>query len=215
MRKLQIASRWIVALLFISIAPSTNAQLIEGKNFSRLSQPQSVDTGAKIEVIEFFSYGCPHCREAEPVVKGWLKTAPADVQFRRIPAIFRPSWEALARSYYALEALGQVERLNEKVFEAIHDKGLQLHNEAAMADFVAANGIDRKKWESAYKSFGVNAKVTRAKQSLPNYQIDSVPTFVVDGKYRTGSSQAGGHIGAFKVIDALIQRARAERGPGK
>jgi thiol:disulfide interchange protein DsbA len=169
-----------------------------------------VETGKNIEVIEFFSYGCPHCGEFEPMLQGWLKNKPADVTFRRIPVMFQPRWESLAKAYYTLEALNE-EKLSPEVFLAIHTRNAPLWNEKDFLDWVATKGVDRKKAEDLYQSFGIAGKVSRAKQLAQAYQIQSVPTIIVDGKYATGPERVGGHGGMIPATDALVQKSRAER----
>src|SRR5512144_2380420 len=118
-----------LAIAFVAVAGSAGAQgVTEGTNYVRLKNPMPVETGKNIEVIEFFSYGCPHCGELEPVLQGWLKTKPADVSFRRIPVMFQPKWESLAKGYYALDALGE-DKLSPEVFVAIHARGMPLWND--------------------------------------------------------------------------------------
>ena len=183
----------------------------EGNQYLRLKNPQPVETGKKIEVIEFFSYGCPHCGELEPVLQGWLKNKPADVTFRRIPVMFQPRWENLAKGYYTLEALNE-EKLSPEVFVALHSRNMPLWNEKDFLDWVATKGVDRKKAEELFNSFAIVGKVNRAKQLAASYQIQSVPTIIVDGKYATGPEKLpGGHAGVPPTIDALVQKARAER----
>jgi thiol:disulfide interchange protein DsbA len=170
-----------------------------------------VESGKNIEVIEFFSYGCPHCGELEPLLQGWLKNKPADVTFRRIPVMFQPRWENLAKAYYTLEALNE-EKLSPEIFLAVHTRNAPLWNEKDFLDWVATKGVDRKKAEELFNSFGINGKVSRAKQLAGGYQIQSVPTIIVDGKYATGPEKlTGGHAGVPLAIDALVQKARAER----
>jgi thiol:disulfide interchange protein DsbA len=185
---------------------------IEGQSYVRLKNPMPVETGKNIEVLEFFSYGCPHCGALEPILQGWLKTKPADVQFRRIPVMFQPKWENLARIYYTLDALGEESKLSPEVFTAIHGKGTPLWNDKDFLDWAASNGLDRKKVDDVYNSFAVVGKVNRAKQLGQAYGIQSVPTIIIDGKYATGPERAqGGHPGVPPIIDALVQKVRAER----
>jgi protein dithiol oxidoreductase (disulfide-forming) len=199
-------------LLAAMVAGSSAQGLEEGRNYARLKNPQPVETGKNIEVIEFFSYGCPHCGELEPALQGWLKTKPADVQFRRIPVMFQPRWENLARVFYTLEALGEESKLSPEVFTAIHSKGTPLWNEKDFLDWAASKGLDRKKVEDLYASFGVVGKVNRAKQQAQVFNIQSVPTIIVDGKFVTGSDRlTGGHAAMPAAIDALVAKARAER----
>ena len=201
-----------VAFAFVAIAASAGAQaLTEGTNYVRLKNQMPVESGKNIEVIEFFSYGCPHCGELEPVLQGWLKSKPADVTFRRIPVMFQPRWENLAKGYYTLEALNE-EKLSPEVFVALHSRNMPLWNEKDFLDWVATKGVDRKKAEELFNSFAIVGKVNRAKQLAASYQIQSVPTIIVDGKYATGPEKLpGGHAGVPPTIDALVQKARAER----
>jgi len=203
------------AFAIVALAITTGAlaqDLVEGRNYARLKNPQPVETGKNIEVIEFFSYGCPHCGELEPHLQAWLKNKPADVQLRRIPVVFQPRWENLARVYYTLEAMGEENKLSPEVFSAIHGKGNQLGNEKEFFDWAAAKGLDRKKVEDLYASFTVVGKVNRARQQAQVYQIQSVPTMIVDGKFVTGSERMqNGHAGVPAAIDALVVKARAER----
>ena len=206
------AASAIVALAFVALAASAGAQgLAEGTNYVRLKNPMPVESGKNIEVIEFFSFGCPHCGELEPILQGWLKSKPADVTFRRIPVMFQPRWENLAKGYYTLEALNE-EKLVPEVFVAIHARNMPLWNDKEFLDWVATKGVDRKKAEEIFNSFAINGKVNRAKQLAGGYQIQSVPTIIVDGKYATGPEKlTGGHAGVPLAIDALVQKARAER----
>ena len=181
----------------------------EGNQYLRLQIPQPVDTGKKIEVIEFFSYGCPHCGEFEPILQGWLKTVPPDVQFRRIPVMFQDRWVPLAKIYYTLEALGEESRLSPEVFVALHAKGLPLWQDKTFFDWAASQGLDRKKVEDMYNSFGIGGKVNRARMVAQAYKIQSVPMVVVDGKFV--SNRVPSHAAMPPLIDALVAKARAER----
>jgi thiol:disulfide interchange protein DsbA len=195
---------------------SAGAQgLVEGQHYARLRNPMPVETGKNIEVIEFFSYGCPHCGELEPILQNWLKSKPADVTFRRIPVMFQPRWESLAKVYYTLDALGEETKLTPDVFIAIHARNTALWDSKEFFDWAASKGLDRKKVEEVYNSFAVSGKVNRAKQLAQNYNIQSVPTIIVDGKYATGPEKLPqGHSSIPAATDALIQKARAERPKG-
>jgi len=200
----------VVAAAFVATAGAQS--YAEGKEYARLRNPIPVETGKNIEVIEFFSYGCPHCAEFEPILQNWMKSKPADVTFRRVPVMFQPRWENLAREYYILEAMGEDQKLSPAMFTAIHGKGAALWDEKAFLDWVAAQGADRKKAEELWGSFAIVGKVNRAKQLAQTYGIQSVPTIVVDGKYVTGPEHLGnGHAGMPGAIDFLVQKARAER----
>ena len=199
-------------VLLAAFAASAGAQgYAEGKEYLRLRNPMPVETGKNIEVVEFFSYGCPHCAEFEPFLQTWVKAKPADVTVRRIPVMFQPRWESLARVYYVLDAMGE-DKLTPDVFAAIHGKGAQLWNEKDFFDWAASKGLDRKKVEELWGSFAVVGKVNRAKQLAQGYSIQSVPTVIVDGKYVTGPEHLqGGHAAMPAAIDFLVQKARAER----
>jgi len=199
-------------VLLAAFAASAGAQgYAEGKEYIRLRNPMPVETGKNIEVVEFFSYGCPHCAEFEPFLQTWAKAKPADVTLRRIPVMFQPRWENLARAYYVLEAMGE-DKLTPDMFSAIHGKGAPLWNEKDFFDWAASKGLDRKKVEELWGSFAVVGKVNRAKQLAQGYGIQSVPTVIVDGKYVTGPEHLqGGHAAMPAAIDFLVQKARAER----
>jgi thiol:disulfide interchange protein DsbA len=198
------------AAAFVATAGAQN--LVEGQNYARLRNPMPVETGKNIEVLEFFSYGCPHCGELEPFLQTWLKNKPADVTFRRIPVMFQPKWENLAKVYYTMDALGDEVKYSPEIFSAIHGKGMNLSDDKVFLDWAASKGLDRKKVQDVMGSFAVVGKVNRAKQMAQAYGIQSVPTIIVDGKYTTGPERmSNGHAGVPSAIDALVQKARAER----
>jgi thiol:disulfide interchange protein DsbA len=190
------------------------AQLVEGKNYARISNPQPVETGRKIEVIEFFSYGCPHCAELEPFLDTWLAKLPPDVQFRRVPVMFQQRWIPLAKIYYTLDALGTESKVSPDVFKAIHGSGVALWDNDKFYDWAATKGLDRKKVEEVFTSFAVDGKMKRAMQLAQAYNIQSVPTVVVDGKFITSSDRVGTHAQLPAAIDELVNKARAERPKG-
>ena len=218
MHSLQSPMRRLLSLAALSLslqivtAPIAAAQTAapeEGVQYLRLKNPQPVETGKKIEVLEFFSYGCPHCGDLEPVLQGWLKAAPADVQFRRVPVIFQDRWGPLAKIYYTLDALGEEARLSPQVFTAIHSGNVPMWQDKTFFDWAAKQGVDRKKVEEMYNSFAISGKVNRAKQLAQTYQIQSVPTIIVDGKFI--SNRVSSHAMIPPLIDALVVKARAER----
>jgi thiol:disulfide interchange protein DsbA len=201
-----------MALAVAFVATAGAQGYAEGKEYIKLRNPMPVESGKNIEVIEFFSYGCPHCAEFEPFLQTWIKTKPADVTVRRIPVMFQPRWENLARVYYVLDAMGEEQKLSPAVFTAIHGKGVSLWDEKVFLDWVASQGLDRKKAEELWGSFGVVGKVNRAKQLAQGYGIQSVPTIIVDGKYTTGPEHlGGGHSAMPAAIDFLVQKSRSER----
>ncbi len=179
-----------------------------GENYTVLSQPQPTQSGNKIEVLEFFFYGCSHCFKLHPLLSAWEKKMPKDVELTFVPAIFNPTWETMGRTFYALEALGQRVKLHDDLYNAWNVSNMDLTDEAKVTDFVAQHGIDRKKFSDAYNSFSMQSKVTRAKQMGQSYGIRGTPTLIVDGKYLiTGLHPAE----TIDVLNTLIDKARKER----
>jgi thiol:disulfide interchange protein DsbA len=208
----RFASLCLAGLAALAFTLVSAAELVEGKEYFRLKVPQPVETGQKIEVIEFFSYGCPHCNDLEPYLDAWLAKQPPDVQFRRVPVMFQQRWEALARVYYTLEAMGVEVRLSPEVFKAIHVNNVPLWQDKAFFDWAATKGLDRNKVADIYGSFAVTSKFNRAKSLAGTYNVQSVPTMVIDGKFITASDRVGTHAALPGAIDVLVAKARAERG---
>lgn len=203
------------ALFVLLLLPFTGqAQILEGVEYTRVA-PQPVETGSKVEVREFFGYGCSHCYALEPSLDKWLKTLPKNTQFVRTPAVFSEAWAVHARAYYAFEALGITAKMHYALFHALHAEKRPLNNADSLAAFVAEKGGDRAAFLDAYNSFGMQANLNRASQVARAYNIDSVPTLIVDGKYMTNSNIAGGHDRVPKVLDFLIKKAAAERSAPK
>lgn len=190
------------------IAGSVSAATLSDKDYREIKPAQSTEPGPKVEVIEFFWYGCPHCFDLEPTLKKWLEHKPADVTFRRVPAIFRQSWVPGAQTFYTLESMGELDRMHSKVFDAIHVERQPFNDMAAITAWMGKNGVDAKKFEDTAKSFAVSGKVQRAQQMSAAYQLTGVPALVVDGKYiALGNSFDG----MLAILDQLIDRARTER----
>jgi thiol:disulfide interchange protein DsbA len=210
---MRLIGRSLAVLLATALlgAGVARAELVEGKNYARLANPQPVETGKKIEVIEFFSYGCPHCAALEPYLDTWLAKQPPDVAFRRVPVMFQQRWVALAKIYYTLDALGVENKLSPDVFKAIHGTGTPMWDTKAFLDWAASKGLDRKKVEETFTSFAVDGKVKRAMQLAQQYQIQAVPTVIVDGKFVTSSDRVGTHANLPAALDELVAKARAER----
>ena len=179
--------------------------------FTLLNPPQPTDGGGKVEVIEFFWYGCPHCYAIEPAVSAWLKTAPKDVVFKRVPAYPSDAWGAMAVMYYTLEAMGLLDQYHAKVFDAMHKQNLNLANKTKRDEWLKANGIDSAKYAEVEKSFTVNTKIARARQMTQSYKVDTVPRFFVNGKYVVSAESAGGNDKIFPTIDQVIAAARKEK----
>jgi thiol:disulfide interchange protein DsbA len=200
-----------MGLAVAAFAAPAFAELIEGKNYVKLRTPVPVETGKKIEVIEFFSYGCPHCAELEKFLIPWRAKLPQDVQFRRVPVMFQERWINLGKIYYTLDALGDEEKLSPDVFAALHGANVSLWNDKTFFDWAASKGLDRKKVEDVFNSFAINGKMNRARQQASSYDVQSVPMVVVDGKFVTASDKVGTHAQLPAAIDELVAKARAER----
>jgi protein dithiol oxidoreductase (disulfide-forming) len=184
-----------------------------GKDYLEISPAQPVDVKkGQVEVLEFFWYRCPHCAELEAELNAWIKKQPKDVVVKKVPGILSPNWAPLARAYYALEALGAVEKLHADVFNAIHGQGMDLNPPERFFDWAVTKGMDRKKIADAYNSFAVNTKVMRAQQLTNAYKINGVPAFAVNGKYLTSASLTGGNASLFKALDELIAQERKKKG---
>lgn len=178
-----------------------------GKDYTMLTPARPV-SGDRIEVLEFFFYGCPHCYALHGPLSAWEKNMSKDVALVSVPTVFRPSWEPMANTYYALESLGQMPRLHDTLFRAWNVDRIELVDESQIGDFVAQHGVDRAKFSATYKSFAVQSKVVRAKQMLRTYVIQSTPTIVVDGKYVINGLRPADTI---RVLNDVVELARKER----
>ncbi len=202
------------------VAHASPAAPVNGAEYRTLEKPQQTESGKKIEVTEFFWYSCPHCNVFEPVLADWVKKQGDAISFKRVPVAFRDSFQPQQRLYYTLEAMGKVEELQKKVFAAIHAERKSLDSEAAIADFIATQGVDRKKFLDIYNSFGVQTKLRRAAQLQEAYKIDGVPLVAIDGRFITSPSIVGATLGSapeavlqsstLQVMDWLLAKAVKE-----
>ena len=198
-----------LALGFAPFGARAQAGPVEGKQYVRLARPQPVATPGKIEVVEFFWYGCPHCYEFEPMLEAWIKGLPPDIAVRRVPVAFRDEpFTAHQKIFYALEALGQVDAMQMKVFNAIHRDHNRMDKPAEIAAFMQKNGIDSAKFLDLYNSFGVQTKTRQARALAEAYKIDGVPALGIYGHYYTSGSLAGSLERSLAVADFLIQKSR-------
>jgi thiol:disulfide interchange protein DsbA len=180
MRTLLLCALAALSLLNSGAAPAQQ----EGTNFRTLVPVQPADSPGKIEVIEFFSYACPHCNEFYPLLSAWLPKQGKDVVLRRVPVGYdRPPWIALQHAYYALLVSGDLNRLDEPLFKAIHEQHRRLFDMQSIADWVGANGGSSEKFIAAFNSFGVNNQIAQADKMSEDYGVAGVPTLAVDGKY--------------------------------
>ena len=181
---------------------------IEGTHYVRLSQPVPTAASGKVDVVEFFSYGCPHCNAFEPTLEAWAKTLPADVNFHRIPVPFLANFENFQKIYYALEAMGQVDAMQRKVFAAVHVEHQRLDKPDQISALMSKNGIDGAKFIDIFNSFAIQTKVRQARQLTDAYKIDGVPAIGVQGRYYTAISLAGAPDKALAVTNFLIDKSR-------
>ena len=195
-------------LLALSMSVAVAAEPMEDVDYVLIA-PHPVATPGKIEVIEFFYYGCESCNRLEPQLQSWLKTLPEDVSFRRVPALRRTAWVALTRVYFALEQLGEIDRLHVQVYQAVHDNGLNLGNSSELYEWAQRFGLDRVKLEQMLDSDLVAAQVQRARDATVAYGIRATPSFVVDGRYVTSGGMVGSLQALLPIVEGLIDKARA------
>jgi len=211
---ISFSKRFITLFALLSLNGLAGAQgqkVEEGFDYRILPIAQPVEAKGKVEVIEFFWYGCPHCYDFEPELSAWVKRQPRDVAFRRVPVAFRDDFLPHSQMYYALESMGKADALNEKVMYAIHKENKRLLTEGEIADWVASQGIDRNTFLATYRSFAVVSKARAAKQQTEAYRIDGVPTVVMQGKYVTSPSIAGSKAKAIAVMDYLEEKIRKDK----
>ncbi len=190
----------LMCLPLLAVAEET------GEGYEKLANPQPTQHPDKVEVMEFFWYGCPHCYSLEPELAAWLKTAPANIHFIRQPAVFNETWGKHAKAYFVAEALGVVDKVHADLFDAIQNKKQKLDDEAELGDFFVAHGVDRDQFETAYHSFAVDAKMRQAPIISGRYGITGVPAVVINGQYVTSGPLAGSHEKMLAVMDRLIKR---------
>ena len=201
-----IAIAAILLLLATAQAPlaAPAANFVEGRHYTRVSAPQPTETADKVEVREFFWYGCPHCYVLEPYLDNW--TVPEGAEFVRTPATFNALWTTHARVYYVLEGLGRLPELHPVFFEALHKRKLRLDNLSSLAKFFAGYDVPEQQFKQAFQSLLVDTKVRRADVLVRGYSLKSVPTFVVAGKYLTSPRMAGNYAKLMQLLNHLVER---------
>lgn len=203
-----IRRRLVAAIAVAPVASPLLAQSGADAGYTTLPNALAIENPAKIEVAEFFWYGCIHCYSLEPVIKAWLPKLPADAYFRRIPAVFNARWGHDAAIFYTFEALGLLDKLHQPFFDAIHRDRLQTDKPAALDEWLGKNGVDLKKFEATMKSFGVQSKVKRAAQMSADAQIDGTPALMVQGRYTISTEQGRSREGMLANADRLIAMVR-------
>ena len=188
------------------------ASFDEGIEYRVVADPQRAEPGSDVEVLELFWYGCPHCYRLEPSVERWLESKPDGVTFRRLPAAASSRWIPHAKAYFAAEQLGELDKLHEPLFKALHVERRKIFNDEQLIAFAAEQGIDEAAFRGALQSFPVDMKVRASADLVRRYQLSGVPAMVVNGKYTTGVTEAGGLDQLFEVVDFLIAQEIAESG---
>jgi thiol:disulfide interchange protein DsbA len=205
----------VFALCLLSFPAA--AQIVAGKDYYVVKQPQPTASGKDVEVIEFFYYGCPHCSNLQEPLETWLKRKPADVAFKRQPTVFEDAQLPLTRVYYALEAMKLTETLHQQVFAAIHGQKLRLNNTKVLFEWIATKGVDPQKFVDLYNSFGVTTRANGAKEITRRFDIPGTPAIVVDGRYLTAPSMTLKNnnevdfVRYFQVLDQVVALARKSR----
>ena len=198
----------LISLSGIAVAQAQKYE--EGLDYRVLPVAQPVEAKGKVEVIEFFWYGCPHCYDFDPDLRSWVKRQPKDVVFRRVPVAFRDDFLPHSQLFYTLQVMGK-SNLDIKVMDTIHHSNNHLLTESEIADWAVAQGLDRNTFLTTYHSFAVVSKVRAAKQLAEAYRIDGVPTVVIQGKYVTSPSIAGTKAKALMVMDYLVEKVRKDK----
>jgi len=197
----------ILAIAMLSFAAFARASVVAGHDYTVLAVPQRQETRGKIEVIEFFSWGCPHCYEFYPLLNRWLAALPKDATFRRVPVGFgHPDWDILVRAYYALQSTGDLVRLDSQIFEAIHRDHVSLIDEPSITAWVGKHGVNVPEFTKAFNAFGVTTSVGQAEQTTIDYRVTGIPTLAIGGRYTVSSD----HAKLLTTSDELIAKIRAE-----
>ena len=203
-------------MILIAVAPPIAYAQAPGKKvpYMEINPPQPTEAQGKVEVIEFFWYGCPHCYALEPVLNPWVKKLPKEASFRRVPAIFNEQWGVAARVFYTLEAIDEDARMHSPLFDAIHKENLRITDETAMTTWLAKKGVDVEKYKAAYRSFGVETKLKRALQMTQAYRIDGVPALAIQGRYVLSASMINDRQELLNATDQVIRSVMQQSGFG-
>jgi protein dithiol oxidoreductase (disulfide-forming) len=193
-------------LVVAALAALPLVGLAQRPPYYELTPAQPGEAPGKIDVAEFFWYGCPHCYNLQPILEEWLKKRPPDVHFRRVPTVFNEQWAYDATIFYTFEALGVIERLHQPFFDAIHRERLRTRNWRALSEWLQRNGVDPKKFEETMKSFGVQSRTRRATQMTVAYRIEGTPALAVDGRYVVNPD--AGFAGMLATVNQLIEKSR-------
>jgi thiol:disulfide interchange protein DsbA len=200
LKKITLTSLFIFLFSFSALVRA------EAVGYETITPAQATHDPAKIEVIEFFWYGCPHCYDFEPLLNKWKEKLPKNVEFIRQPAAFNETWTKHAKAYYTAEALGVVDKIHADFFDAVQNKREELETEEQLAKFFVAHGVKEADFHEAYNSFPVDAKIRQAPAMAARYGITGVPAIIINGKYRTNGKMAGSHEKMIEVMNQLIEQ---------
>ena len=207
-----IARTFVTSLLALMFVASAHAETWEkGRHYVELDSPVRTASDSGIEVAEVFWYGCPHCYAFKPLIEAWAENIPNDVNYVKMPAALGASWVPHAKAFYALEAMGELDKVHDELFDALAGQRRPLNSGDALADFVAQHGVDGEAFLKNYNSFGVNARVQQAQAKIRGARVTGTPTVLVNGKYRVTASMAGSHEEVLDVVDYLIEKERASQ----
>ncbi len=198
----KLAGWWLGLLLLSGAALAAE----EGFDYQLVTPPVATQSPGRVEVVEMFWYGCPHCFHFEPIVNAWLAKQPANVNFVRVPAVFRDSWEPLGRAFYVAETLGILEKMHPILFQAVQVQRRRLESETDLRAFFAESGVSSADFDRVYHSFGVDAKIRRARDLSQRYGIDGVPSVIINGKYRSNGTLVGGLEKLPGIMDKLVAK---------
>ncbi len=203
--------KWLLVMLLPLFATTTvlAKDYQEGTQFNKLVTPQPTGNEDKIEVVELFWYGCPHCYRLDPYLADWLAKKPDDVEFVRLPAILGRNWDLLAKAWYTADLLGVTDKIHVALFKLLHEKKQKIDSEEKLREFFVDHGVSVEDFNKTFSSFAVAIKLNNARLMTRRYAITGVPTIIINGKYATSASLAGGNQDVIKVMDYLIDRERA------
>jgi len=203
----------ITVCLLSYAAPALSVETVEyqaGQDYRVITPSQATNDPARIEVVEIFWYGCPHCYHFEPSLGPWTKALAKDVEFYRLPAVFSDAWEVHARAYFSAEILDALVSSHSALFHTMHAKRKKMNTLDKLADFYTEHGVDKALFKKTYHSFVVNTKVARAKEMVGRYGVEGVPAVIVNGKYVITGAMAKSYENMLKITDYLIEKERAE-----
>lgn len=208
---LKAVKSWLLCLLIVPVVAcaQTDAPYQEGEHYVALPDVVATSDASKVEVVELFWYGCPHCYTLEPAVKAWRAKTPSYVKFVQMPAVMNKTWELHGRAYYAAKALNVLEQSHQALFDALHKQRRPLFTQESLAQFYTSYGVSEEDFNKAFKSFPVSAQISRVKKAQRDYRATGVPLFVVNGKFKVSATMKAGASGLFDVIDYLVERERS------